>query len=81
MQTRPARRQKISTTCVTFKGKIEFKKYSRKEYGSMSMVKCQQLYELWKKTGLIKEKKTQESSRALETRVAMLEAKTDNISN
>ena len=41
----------------------------------------QQLYELQKKTGLIKGKKTQERSRSLEARVAMLEAKTDNSSN
>ena len=39
------------------------------------------MYELWKKTGLIKGKKTPESSRAFEARVNMLEAKTDNSSN
>ena len=41
----------------------------------------QQLYELWRKVGLIKGKKTPKSSRALENRVAVLEAKTDNSSN
>ena len=40
-----------------------------------------QLYQLWKKAGLMKGKKTPESSRALETREAMLKAKTDNSSN
>ena len=47
----------------------------------MSMVQCHQLHELQKKAGLIKGKKTPESSRALEARVAMLETKTDNSSN
>ena len=41
----------------------------------------QQLYELWKKARLIKDKKAPESSRALEARVAMLETKTVNSSN
>ena len=41
------------------------------------MAQCQQLYELWKKAELLKGKKTLESSRALEARVAMLKAKTD----
>ena len=39
------------------------------------------MYELWNKAGLIEGKKTTESSRALEARVATLEAKTDNNSN
>ena len=47
----------------------------------MSAVQHQQLCELRKKAGLIKGKKTPGSSRALEARVAMLEAKTDNSSN
>ena len=47
----------------------------------MSMAQHQQLHELWKKTGLIKGKKTTESSRALEARVVALEANTDNSSN
>ena len=47
----------------------------------MSMAQHQQLYRLWKKAKLIKGKKTSESNRALEARVAMLEAKTDNSSN
>ena len=41
----------------------------------------QQLYKLQKKAGLIKGKKTPESSRALEIRVAALKAKIDNSSN
>ena len=80
-QTRPAKQQKTSATHGTFNETIELKKYSREEYDSMSTVQCQQLYELWKKAGLIKGKKAQESSRALEAEVAMLEAKTDNSSN
>ena len=57
------------------------KKKFREEYDSMLTAPCQQLYELWKKAGLIKGKKISESSRALETRVAMLEEKPDNSSN
>ena len=57
------------------------KKYSRKEYDSMSTAQHQQMYELQKKARLTKGKKTPESSRALETRVAALEMKTDNSSN
>ena len=47
----------------------------------MFEAQCQQLYELQKKAELIKGKKTQESSRALEARVAMLQANSDNSSN
>ena len=47
----------------------------------MLAVQRQQLYELRKKAGLIKGKKTPESIRALEARLAMLEAKTNNSSN
>ena len=47
----------------------------------MSMAQGQQLYKLWKEVRLINGKKTPESSRALETRVAVLEAKTDNNSD
>ena len=47
----------------------------------MSVAQCQQLYELWKRAGLIKGKKTPESSRVLEARVAMLEAKSENSSD
>ena len=61
--------------------KFELKKYSREEYNSMLMAQCQQLYELWKKADLTKGKKTPENSRALEARLTMLEAKTDNSSN
>ena len=57
------------------------KKYSREEYDSISTTQHQQLYELWKKAGLIKGEKTPESSRALEARVVTLEVKTDNRSN
>ena len=57
------------------------KKYSREENDSMSMAQHQQLYVLQKKARLIKGKKTPESSRAVETRVAALEAKTVNSSN
>ena len=42
----------------------------------MSVAQCQQLYELQKRVGLIKGKKTPESSSALEAR-----AKPDNSSN
>ena len=80
-QTRPAKWQKTSTSHGTFKGKTGLKKYSREEYDSMSMAQHQQLYELWKKAGLMKVKKTLESSRALEASVAMLEAKAENSSN
>ena len=41
----------------------------------------QQLYELQKKTMIMKSKKTPESSRALEAKVTILEAETDNSSN
>ena len=47
----------------------------------MSAAQHQQLYELQNKANLIKGKKTPESSRALEARVAMLEAKTGKSSN
>ena len=57
------------------------KQYSRDEYDSMYMTKHQHLYELWKKARLIKGKKTPESSRALEARVAILEAKANKSSN
>ena len=43
----------------------------------MSAAQCQQLYELQKKAGLIKGKKTPESRRALEARVAAHEAKSE----
>ena len=80
-QTRPAKWQKTSTYHAIFKEKIELKKYSKEEYDSMSMAQHQQLYKLWKKVGLVKGKKTLEISRALEARVARLEAKTENSSN
>ena len=80
-KNRPAIQQKTSATHGIFNGKIKLKKYSRVEYDSMSMAQCQQLYEHWNKARLIKSKKTTESSRALETRVVTLEAKTDNSSN
>ena len=74
-------RQKTSTTHGSLKGKIELKKYSREEYNSMSMAQHQQLHKLRKRPNLIKDKKTAESSRASEARVAVLEAKTGNSSN
>ena len=80
-QTRPAKQQKTSTTHGNFKGKIELKKYSREECGSMSTAQHQQLCELPKKSGLVNGKQTPESSRALMARVAMIEAKTDNSCN
>ena len=70
-----------SAPTVMFNEKIELKKYSREEYDSMSMAQHQQLCKLQKKAVLIKGKKTSESNRALEARVVMLEAKTDNISD
>ena len=79
--TRPAKRQKTSTNHGTFTGKIELKKYLQEDYDSKSVVQHQQLYELWKRAMLIKGKKTQESNRALEARVAMVEAKSENSSN
>ena len=48
----------------------KFKKYSRE----------QQLYEPWKNAGLIKGKKTLESSKSLGARVAALGTKTENSS-
>ena len=45
------------------------------------MAQHQQLYELLKKARLVKGKKTSERGKALETRVAALEAKTDKSSN
>ena len=47
----------------------------------MLVAKHQQLYELKKRAGLIKGKKTPESSRALEARVAGLEEKSEKSSN
>ena len=60
---------------------IELKKYSREEYDLMSMAKCQQLYELQKRAGFIKGKKTPESSSAFEARVDLLEANSDSSSD
>ena len=56
------------------------KKYSREEF-FLSVVQCQQLHELQKRARLIKEKKTTESSRAFEARLAMLKAKSENSSD
>ena len=47
----------------------------------MLVAQCQQSYELQKRAGLIKGQKTPESSRTLEARLAMLEAKSENSSN
>ena len=56
-QNRPTKQQKTNTTCGTFQGKVELKKYSREEYNSMSTTQHQQLYELQKKVRLIEGKK------------------------
>ena len=80
-QTRSAKWQMTSPSHGTFKGKIEFKKCSREEYDPMSTTEQQQLNELWYKAGLLKKKKTPESSKALEARVATLEAKTEHSNN
>ena len=80
-QTKPAKRQKTSASHRTFRGKIELKRCSKEDYDYMSAVQRQQLYELWKTAMLIKGKKTPECGRALEARVAMLEAKSENSSN
>ena len=74
-QTRPAKQQKTIATCGTFKVKIELKKHSREEYDLVLMSQQQQLYELQHKAGLVKGKKTPESSKGLEARVTMLEEK------
>ena len=57
------------------------KKYLREEYDSTSTAQKQQLYELQKKTWLIKIEKTPESSKALEARVTAIEAKPESSSN
>ena len=57
-QVRPSKWQKTNTTHHTFKGKVELMKYYKEEYDSMSMAQHQQLYELQKKPGLTKGKKT-----------------------
>ena len=43
-QTRCAKKQKISITSDTFKGKSDLKKFSRKEYDSIMTMQQQQLY-------------------------------------
>ena len=80
-QNRPAKWQKTNSSHGTIRRNIKIKKYSREQYDSMSMAQHQELYKLWKKAILLKGKKTPESSNALENRVAMLEAKTGNVSN
>ena len=80
-QTRLAKQQKTSASRGTFRGKIELKKYTQEKYDSMSAAQRQQFYEIQKKARLINGKKTTEGSRALEARVAVLEAKTNNSSN
>ena len=54
--------------------------YSREEYDSM-MAQHNKLHELCKKAELKKGQKISESRKALEARVAMLEAKTENRNN
>ena len=80
-QNTPAKWQKTSSNHGTFRAKIELKKYSREEYNLMSTAQHQQLYKLWKKARLVKDKKTPESSRGLGATVAAFEAKTDNTSD
>ena len=58
-------RQMTSSTHGTFKRKIELKTYSREEYNSISTAH--------------KGKNTPESSRALESRVAMIKAKKNSM--
>ena len=76
-QIRPAKRQKTGANHSTYSRKIELRKYSQEEYNSMLAAQHQQLYELQKEAGFIKGKKTPESNRALEARVAALEAKSE----
>ena len=45
-KTRPSKMQKTSASFGTFKGKIEFRKYSWEQCDSMSMAQRQQTYEL-----------------------------------
>ena len=80
-QIRPGKRQKTSASYGSFKGKIELKKYSREKYDSMTTAQQQQLNDLQKKSELIRGKKTPKSNRALEARVASLEAEIDNSGN
>ena len=80
-QNRPAKWQKNNASNGAFKGKIKLKKYYREEYDTILTTQHQQLYQLPKKAGLVKGKKTPESGRALQARVVMLETKTDNSSN
>ena len=61
-QIRPAKSQKTSKSCGTFKGKIELRKFLQEEYNSMSVAQCQQLYELCKKVRFIKCKKPQKAT-------------------
>ena len=56
------------------------KKNSREEYDSMMTAQQQNLYVLQCKAGILNGKKTPESSKALEVRVAMLQAKQKTIS-
>ena len=46
-------------------------KYSREVY-NLILMEQQQLYELWQKAKLLKSKKTPESSKTLEARMAVL---------
>ena len=61
-QTRPAKWQKTSTRHGTFKGKIELKKHSKKEYDPMSSEQHQQLHELQKNTRLIMVRRPQKAA-------------------
>ena len=80
-QIRPAKWQKTSTIVCTFKGKVELKKFSREQCDSISTAQWQELYELQQKAGLLKSKKTPESSKAKEGSIAALEVKTEMSGN
>ena len=57
------------------------KKYSREEYDLMFIVQYQQLYVLQFEAEILKGKKTPDSNKVLEARVAVLGVKTDNSSD
>ena len=72
---------KVASVCQNRRAKWQKTSTSQLKKYSILTVQCQLLYELWKKAVLTKGKKTPESSRALEARVAVLKAKTDNSSD
>ena len=64
-----------------FQRKDELKNYSREEYYSTWVAHEKLLYNLQHKAGLIKSKRTLDTNKALEARVATVEAKTDCCNN